>query len=432
MPRAKVLTHERFARTPVPDPAQRELTAIREIIHAFLNADRPEETFQFALDRVSPIIGASFASIYLVDGVSELMRLAAAFNWPARFRPWLGQTVVRIGFGPSGEAASERRMIEVPDVTTDKSLEDWAEVASELGFRSLVAVPLQNASGALGTVTFYFSETGTPTAERRNLMRLVADQMAATAEKVQATDALRRTSAALSDANAELERQYAAVLEARRVKDEFLGNASDELRLPLASVVAALEHAGRNDPGLDGARRDAAVLQWRVDELLEYAALRAGGVPVEVDAFEATAPVEAALRLVEDQRLRSPVEVEAVPGDVPLIRSDRRKTTRILASLIVASSRWADGGAVVVSIGADNDRVRYRVHCAGAVGLREAREALTEEYRAVEGVAGGSGLGVALARQLARTLGGSVEVATVAGQGITIVVQLPFEPPQAS
>jgi len=90
--------------------------AVREVIHAFLTADRPEEVYQFALERVSPLVGATFASVYLVDGASELMRLGAAYNWPQRFRPWLGEARVRLGFGPSGEAASERRTIEVPDV----------------------------------------------------------------------------------------------------------------------------------------------------------------------------------------------------------------------------------------------------------------------------------------------------------------------------
>ena len=55
----------------VPDSTEsglRELIAIREIVHAFLTADRPEEVFQFALDRVGPLVGASFACVYVVDG----------------------------------------------------------------------------------------------------------------------------------------------------------------------------------------------------------------------------------------------------------------------------------------------------------------------------------------------------------------------------
>ena len=91
---------------PVELPGQRELLAVREIVHSLLYADRPEEAFQFALDRVGPVVGASFASVYLIDGASELMRLAAAHSWPQQHRPWLSEVRVRVGFGPSGEAAS--------------------------------------------------------------------------------------------------------------------------------------------------------------------------------------------------------------------------------------------------------------------------------------------------------------------------------------
>ncbi|MEP6692670.1 MAG: hypothetical protein ABJD07_16045, partial [Gemmatimonadaceae bacterium] len=64
----------------------RELIAVREIVHAFLTADRPEEVFQFALDRVSPLVGATFASVYVVEGESDMMRLVAAYNWPEKFQ----------------------------------------------------------------------------------------------------------------------------------------------------------------------------------------------------------------------------------------------------------------------------------------------------------------------------------------------------------
>lgn len=431
MPRSRILTHERFARTPAPDPAQRGLTAIREIVHAFLNADRPEEVFQFALDRVSPLIGASFASVYLVDGVSELMRLAAAYNWPAKYRPWLGEMRVRIGFGPSGEAVSERRVIEVPDVSSDRGLEDWAEVATELGFRSLVALPLEDATGALGTVTFYFAESGTPPPDRRTLMRLVADQMAATAEKVKFVEELRRGRAALSDANAELERQYAAVTEARRARDELLANATEQLRSPVTTIIAALETLSLHpDVGAVGpladARRAADQALWRIDELLEYAALQAGTVPVDLEEFDPREVMAGALRLVESQS--DPVHLHLVPAQEEIrIRSDRRKAMRILASLLLAAVQWTREGEVTLACEVDSDRVRFRVLGAGPGAPREARDALVEGYRSVAGMGGGVGLGVALSDRLARACGGAVQVDSSPGEGVTFTLELPID-----
>lgn len=179
---------------------------MRDILHASLNATDSGELFQFALDRVSPAVDASLASIYLVDGASEMMRLAAAYNWPERFRPLLSEVRVRMPFGPSGQAASERRVVRVEDVFGDPELEDWQEVATELGFRAIVAIPLVANSNVLGVLTFYFKDRSRIAEEALELMNIAADQIAAAAEKTFLSEALRRAEAALADVESERER----------------------------------------------------------------------------------------------------------------------------------------------------------------------------------------------------------------------------------
>lgn len=192
--------------------AQKSFVIMRDILHASLNATDPGELFQFALDRVSPAVDASFASIYLVDGASEMMRLAAAYNWPERFRPVLSEVRVRMPFGPSGQAASERRVVRVEDVFGDPELEDWQEVATELGFRAIVALPLVANSNVLGVLTFYFSDQSRIAEEALELMNIAADQIAAAAEKTSLSEALRRAEAALADVESERERVAEAVV----------------------------------------------------------------------------------------------------------------------------------------------------------------------------------------------------------------------------
>jgi signal transduction histidine kinase len=426
---------------PVAEPAaQRELVAVREIVHAFLRADRPEDVFQFALDRVSPVVGASFASVYLVDGASELMRLAAAYNWPEQHRPWLGEIRVRVGFGPSGEAASERRAIEIPDVFADPDLEDWQDVARELGFRAIVALPLQTASRVLGTVAFYFAGPGGFTAEKRGLLRIVADQMAATAEKAELMDEMRRTNAALVEANAELERQYVAVVEARRVKDEFLANMSYELRTPLAAVLGYLSILEEQVSGpltpdqseeLSQARVASERLLELIDALLDFTALKRGTLEVLVEEFDPRVPLRDAVRdakgLAPGVRLVADEPVHALPP----MRSDRRKVARILASLLSNAFKFTAEGEVRVSLAAANGRVAYRVQDSG-LGIEPAAQLLVfDEFRQVDEPAarrhGGSGLGLALSRGIARLLGGDIDLLSAPGEGSTFTLLLPLE-----
>jgi signal transduction histidine kinase len=417
----------------------RELIAVREIVHAFLTADRPEEVFQFALDRVSPLVGASFACVYLVDGASELMRLAAVHNWPARFTPFLGEMRVRLGFGPSGEAAAERRVIEVPDVFADPSLEDWAEVAHELGFRAMVALPLQTGEGVLGTVAFYFENAGAISSETRSLLRMVADQMAATAQKARLIEDLRRANGALLETNAELERQYDALLDARRVKDEFLANISHELRTPLTAVMGylALMDEGIAGPVTLEQRKTIAQVKTSsehllelIGDLLELTTLKRGGLEVVPAAFDVRDPLRDAVASTRGRAETVALRISE-PDAGTVMLSDRRKIAKLLVALLSNAYKFTQSGEIRVSVEVRNERAVYRVQDTGIGIPGEMQQLVFDEFRQVDGSTtrrfGGSGLGLSLARRLARLLGGEIYVESSPGEGSTFRVDLPLE-----
>jgi signal transduction histidine kinase len=429
-------------RTPAEgiDTGLRELIAVREIVHSFLTADKPEEVFQFALDRVSPIVGATFACVYLIDGASELMRLAAVYNWPKRFAPFLGEMRVRLGFGPSGEAASERRAIEIPDVFSDPSLEDWQEVAGELGFRSLVALPLQTGQAVLGTLTFYFETNAQLGTDTRSLMRMVADQMAATAEKARLIEDLRRANAALQDSNAELEKQYVASVEARRIKDEFLANISHELRTPLTAVIGyiSLMQDGLAGPVTQEQQRTLTQVKESSEKLLslivdlfELTTLKRGGLEVSVSRFEPTEPARIAVARAQGRSDAVELQV-AQSNDLPrLMSSDEKKITKILAALLDNAYKFTHKGHVRVNTQTSGGRIIYTVEDTGIGIPLEAQRYVFDEFRQVDGSAtrryAGSGLGLSLARRLARLLGGDIVLVSMPGVGSTFRVEVPIE-----
>ncbi len=422
------------------EAAVRELMAVREIVHAFLTADRPEEVFRFALERVSPVVGATFASVYLIDGASELMRLTAAYNWPKRYEPWLGEMRVRLGFGPSGEAASERRAIEVPDVFADPYLEDWQEVASELGFRALIALPLQTSNRVLGAVTFYFSDVSALNSERRGLLRIVAAQMAATAEKASLIEELRRANAALTESKAELEQQYLAVVEARRIKDEFLSNVTHELRTPLTAVMGyiALLQEEFSGPLTEGQQNDLTLardaserLLALVDNLLEMTSLNREGMEIVVETFDPRDPLREAVATTKGRSERTELRIELPDDPVPYMRSDRRKLGKILGNLLSNAFKFTASGVVTASIEVAHGRALYRVQDTG-IGVPVASQRLVfDEFRQADGSLtrryGGTGLGLALSRRLARLLGGDIDLVSAPDEGATFTVEIPLE-----
>jgi signal transduction histidine kinase len=367
------------------------------------------------------------------------MRLAAVHNWPARYAPFLGEMRVRLGFGPSGEAAAERRLIEVPDVMADPSLEDWAEVAHELGFRAIVALPLQTGDGVLGAIAFYFEQAGAITAETRSLLRMVADQMAATAQKARLIEDLRRANAALVESNAELERQYSALLDARRVKDEFLANISHELRTPLTAVMGylALMEEGLAGPVTTEQRKTLAQVKTAsqhlldlIADLLELTTLKRGALEANASAFDVRDPLHDAISATRGRPENVALRVNE-PETATLMVSDRRKIVRLLGALLSNAYKFTPQGEIRLSVAVRNEHVVYRVEDTG-IGISDDMQQLVfEEFRQVDGSTtrryGGSGLGLALARRLARLLGGEIYLDSSPGEGSTFRVELPLE-----
>jgi GAF domain-containing protein len=312
----------------------RELLAVREIVHAFLRAEHPEDVQQFALDRVTPLLGASFSLVMTLSADGALLRPVAQHEWPARHRQWIGALRVRVGDGPSGLAVAERRVVEVEDVLADASLSAWHEVATELGFRSIIAAPLEAADGPIGAVIFYFADATCVREEQRALVRLVADQLAAVTDKARQADALRRANAALAEANSELEAQASARLAAERARD-----ASETL------VVDALLSLTRPEDRRDASARLAAVqaLASAAHEYVEVTQPQFTCARTDVD------PRTVLLEAVGRWRHRAPMvplQLDEPTVLLPTVVSDERWLTRaveLVVGLAVCGATM-DGG----------------------------------------------------------------------------------------
>ena len=417
-----------------------ELMAIREIAHAFHTAKRPEEVYQFALDRVSPLVGASFACVFAIDGESDVMNVVAVHNWPQRYAKFLRRMTVRVGAGPSGEAASERRAIEVPDVFADPTLTDWQEIAMELGFRSFLAVPMQTAESVLGTVTFYFASPKAIVSETRYLARLVADQMAASAEKARLIESLKTTNQALVQTNELLERQNMDLLEARRAKDEFLANISHELRTPLTAVIGYISVMQDGLAGpinreqratLDVVKDASEELLGLIGNLLELTALKRGAVEQAADEVDPRELLRDAIAASIGPRAAVALDVSG-PQEMEVMCTDRRAVTRALTALLDNAFKFTREGRVDASVEMVGDRVVFAVADTG-IGIASGEfEAVFDEFRQVDNTLTrefqGAGLGLALARRLARLVDGEITLTSALGVGSTFRLEVPFNP----
>lgn len=391
----------------------RELLAVREIAHAFLLADRPSEVQQFALDRVTPLLGAAFSLVMELGEDGELLHPVAQHEWPARHRHWIGALRVRVGDGPSGLAVAQRRLVEVEDLFADPMLQEWYEVAEELGFRSIIAAPMETADGPIGAVAFYFTDATHVRDDQRALVRVVADQMAAATDKSRRTDALRRANAALAEANAQLERQAQRWSRIERARSRTVHDVVDAL-------------LGLSDPAdPDEALLRLAAVQALAVAAREYDAVAAPAFAMASDDLDPRAPLLAAVSSWRGRAPMIPIHVDEPVLLLPTIRGDLRWLSRLLELVVGLAVRAAclEGGTVNTGVHLGRGFIAVRVAWNAGAGnavsdqppvvtariLPDApRRPVRDAFAAVRGAV--TALDQPLAGALAARLGGQLRV----------------------
>lgn len=440
-------------------PAVRELQAAREIAHAFLTATAPAEVYRVALERVIPLVGAAFGCVFLREPDGDLLHVVAAHNWPRPFEAYLGEMRVRIGNGPTGRAVAGNEVVEIFDIFADPRLEDWWESARELNFASSVSLPLVFRDDPAGAITFYFREPEQLCDADRSLLRLVADQLAATAEKAHLIDNLQCANSRLREQNIELEARYREAEEAKRLKSELLANVSHELRTPLTAILGYAYLLREGHSGILGSEQSAAVekiegaataLVGQINDLLDLTHLRLGRTPVEPQTCDAVALVRAALSALPPPSPNVDMRTEAPADPVPIM-TDPVQVLRILRNLLSNALKFTTAGSITIHLGSEGDTaspgadeaagkgrahlVRWEIRDTGIGIAEQNQEAIFDEFRQVDGSAtrryGGTGLGLALARGLARRLGGDITVRSAPGEGAAFTLILPSIPPES-
>jgi signal transduction histidine kinase len=251
------------------------------------------------------------------------------------------------------------------------------------------------------------------------------------------------TSAALGNARAsELERERAeALAELDRAKIAFFSNVSHEFRTPLTLMLGPLQDLleGR-DGEVDGAahaqlqvvQRNALRLLKLVNALLDFARIEAGRAQAAfrpTDLAMVTRETASAFHsAVVKVGMRFVVDVEPVGKAVPV---DRDMWEKIVLNLVSNAFKFTHEGEIRVTLRAVGDSAELAVHDTG-IGIPHAELArVFDRFHRIEGATGrtheGTGIGLALVKDLAQLHGGTAEVTSTVGKGSTFTVRIPLE-----
>jgi len=250
-----------------------------------------------------------------------------------------------------------------------------------------------------------------------------------------------RTARSLAEeAQWQLAVQNDRLVEADRLKDEFVALISHDLRTPLTSIVGYVELVLDEgvDPPLDEERRSylqvversAERLLRLVDDLLFVARLQSGNVALEPSTIDLA---EAAAKAVEEARPRANQKGLAISfsGDTAVhIDADRGRIFQLLDNLISNAIKFTpEGGGVDVRAVRTPGGGMLEVSDTGIGLAPDDLERVFERFfrsdRATDRQIPGTGLGLFIARAITEAHGGHITASSAAGAGTTSRVELP-------
>jgi PAS domain S-box-containing protein len=268
----------------------------------------------------------------------------------------------------------------------------------------------------------------------------------------------KRFERTLQEKNIELEH-------ANRMKSEFLATMSHELRTPLNAIIGFSEAL---KDGLMGAMSDTQQeyigdiftsgqhLLALINDILDLSKVEAGMMGLELEAVDVSSLLSSSLSIVREKAAAQRIELELDTGeDLGIPQLDMRKTKQIVYNLLSNAVKFSPDGARVTlrarrvgraAVGAlpgpwpvhgfplaGNEYNEFLEICVSDSGIGISQDNMKKLFQAFSQIDSslarkfeGTGLGLAMVKQLAELHGGTVAVASAEGEGARFAAWLPL------
>ncbi|GFO61463.1 hypothetical protein GMST_37880 [Geomonas silvestris] len=263
----------------------------------------------------------------------------------------------------------------------------------------------------------------------------------------------KRLDQVLQEKNLELENARAVAEKTSLTKSDFLANMSHELRTPLNSVIGFSEVLQDQLFGAINDKQQEYVnniitsgrhLLSLINDILDLSKVESGKMGLDLSTFSLREALDASLKILRERAVKAglSLELDLAPEAELLIKADSRKLKQILFNLLSNAVKFTPtAGSVTVSARRDGAFIEITVADTG-IGIREEDvPRLFQTFTQLESVYTkgfeGTGLGLALTRQLVELHGGRIWVKSEFGIGsrfsftipITQVARRADEPP---
>ncbi|MBV8089153.1 MAG: PAS-domain containing protein [Alphaproteobacteria bacterium] len=233
---------------------------------------------------------------------------------------------------------------------------------------------------------------------------------------------------------------------ANRIKSEFLANMSHEVRTPMNGIIGMnglllkTKLTAEQQEYAVAVHDSAEALLTVINDILDISKLEAGKVELEAIDFDLVDTVESAVGLFGPKANEKGIDLGVLiePAARAGFRGDPTRLRQVLLNLVGNAVKFTDQGSVSLEVGlappcgSRLPRLRFEVVDTGIGMSDEVRAKLFRKFSQADGSItrrfGGTGLGLAVAKQLVELMGGEIGVETFPEQGSRFWFEIPLAP----
>ena len=251
------------------------------------------------------------------------------------------------------------------------------------------------------------------------------------------TNELKASNSSLSLTNQELEQARRRALDMAQARAAFLANMSHEIRTPLNGMLGMIALALDNPlpseqrQQLAIAHDSGKVLVELLNDILDLSKFDAGQLELERIAFDMGSMVEDTANLLSQNTAQSVELTCLISGDFPSsVLGDPTRVRQIVSNLLSNALKFTRFGRVDMRLERIAGGVRLQVRDTGIGIPEEAQVRIFQPFtQAGAGITrqyGGTGLGLALTRNLCKAMQGHLQISSEAGFGSCFTAELPL------
>jgi GAF domain-containing protein len=407
-----------------------ELQALGEVTQAVNSTLDLETVLATIVTKAVQLSNTDAGVIYVFDELDQTLQVRATYGLS-------DELVAAIRGQPAGasdalrRAIQDRQPLEIADIR-DEPPSPVREIAMRAGFQARLVVPLVGTNRVVGALVIRRKQPGNFPKGTIDLLQTFAAQSVLAIQNAR----LFR----------EIEDKSRQLQVASENKSQFVSSVSHELRTPLNAIIGLTEMMVKNaarfgtekaQEPLQRVNRAGTHLLGLINQVLDLSKIEAGKLELNPQTVQLAPLIEEVIgtagQLAEQNKNCLVVDAQENLGALTV---DPMRLRQILLNLLSNACKFTKDGEVslrVRRVADGRDCIELAVADTGIGMTPEQQAKLFEEFSQADRTTaqrfGGTGLGLALSRKLARIMGGDVTVTSELGKGSVFTVRLPVGGP---